>query len=44
MKQQRKKHDREFRHKAVELSYARGNFREITEALAIDKGGSVGSV
>lgn len=38
MKQSRKKHDREFKQKAVELSYARGNATEIAEELGIDKG------
>ena len=38
MKQSRKKYDREFKQKAVELSYARGNATEIAEELGIDKG------
>lgn len=38
MKQNRKKYDREFKQKAVELSYARGNSTEIAEELGIDKG------
>ena len=38
MKQSRKNYDREFKQKAVELSYARGNATEIAEELGIDKG------
>ena len=38
MKQHRKKYDREFKQKAVELSYARGNSTEISVELGIDKG------
>lgn len=38
MKHNRKKYDREFKQKAVELSYARGNATEIAEELGIDKG------
>ncbi|NQU35029.1 MAG: transposase, partial [Bacteroidetes bacterium] len=38
MKQNRKKYDREFKQKAVELSYARGNSSEIAEELGIEKG------
>lgn len=35
MTQKRKKYDREFKQKAVELSYARGNAKEIAEELDI---------
>ena len=35
MTQERKVYDREFKQKAVELSYARGNAREIAEELGI---------
>ena len=35
MTQERKVYDREFIQKAVELSYARGNAREIAEELGI---------
>lgn len=35
MTQERKFYDREFKQKAVELSYARGNAREIAEELGI---------
>jgi len=35
MKKQRNYYDREFKQKAVELSYARGNAREIAEELGI---------
>jgi transposase len=38
MSQNRKKYDKEFKQKAVELSYARGNSKEIAEELGIDKG------
>ena len=38
MERNRKKYDREFKQKAVELSYARGNASEIAEELGIDKG------
>ena len=38
MKHNRKKYDREFKQKAVELSYARGNAKEIADELGIDKG------
>jgi len=38
MNQNRKKYDKEFKQKAVELSYARGNAKEIAEELGIDKG------
>jgi transposase-like protein len=33
MTQQRQKYDREFKRKAVELSFARGNAKEIAEEL-----------
>ena len=35
MTQERQKYDREFKPKAVELSFARGNAREIAEELEI---------
>ena len=35
MTQQRKTYDREFKQKAIELSYARGNAKEIAEELDI---------
>jgi len=35
MTQQRQKYDREFKQKAVELSLARGNAKEIAEELCI---------
>jgi transposase len=35
MTQVRQKYDREFKRKAVELSFARGNAREIAEELGI---------
>ena len=38
MNQNRKKYDKEFKQKAVELSYARGNAKEIADELGIDKG------
>ena len=38
MNQNRKKYDKEFKQKAVELSYARGNAKEISDELGIDKG------
>ena len=38
MNQYRKKYDKEFKQKAVELSYARGNTKEIADELGIDKG------
>ena len=38
MYQNRKKYDKEFKQKAVELSYARGNATEIADELGIDKG------
>jgi transposase len=38
MSQNRKKYDREFKQKAVELSYARGNAKEIADELGIDQG------
>ena len=37
MNQNRKKYDKEFKQKAVELSYARGNAKEIADELGIDK-------
>lgn len=37
MKQMRKKYDKVFKQKAVELSYARGNASEIAEELGIDR-------
>ena len=33
----RKKFDKEFKKKAVELSYARGNATEIAEELGLDR-------
>lgn len=33
----RKKYDTEFKKKAIELSYARGNASEIAEELGIDR-------
>ena len=38
MYQDRKKYDKEFKQKAVELSYARGNAKEIADELGIDQG------
>jgi len=38
MYQNRKKYDKEFKQKAVELSYASGNAKEIADELGIDKG------
>ena len=38
MEHNRKKYDKEFKQKAVELSYARGIAKEIAEELGIDKG------
>ena len=38
MEHNRKKYDKEFKQKAVELSYARGNAKEIADELGIDKG------
>lgn len=38
MNQNLKKYDKEFKQKAVELSYARGNATEIADELGIDKG------
>lgn len=38
MNQNRKKYDKEFKQKAVELSYARGNSKEIAEELGIGQG------
>ena len=38
MNQNRKKYDKEFKQKAVELSYARGNAKEIADELGIDQG------
>ena len=35
MTQKRQKYDREFKRKAVELSFARGNAKEIAEELGI---------
>lgn len=35
MSEERKKYDKEFKQKAVELSYARGSATEITEELGI---------
>ena len=35
MNQMRKKYDKEFKQKAVELSYARGNAKEIADELGI---------
>ena len=35
MTQERQKYDREFKQKAVELSFARGNTREIAKELGI---------
>lgn len=35
MKQERTFYDREFKQKAVELSYARGNTKEIAEELGV---------
>jgi len=35
MTQERQKYDREFKQKVVELSFARGNAREIAEELGI---------
>jgi transposase len=35
MTQQRQKYDREFKRKAVELSFARGNGKEIAKELGI---------
>jgi hypothetical protein len=35
MTQERQKYDREFKQKAVELSFTRGNAREIAEELGI---------
>lgn len=35
MTQQRQKYDREFKRKAVELSFARGNAKEIADELGI---------
>lgn len=37
MNQMRKKFDKEFKKKAVELSYARGNATEIAEELGLDR-------
>ncbi len=37
MKRTRQKYDREFKQKAVELSYTRGNASEIAEELGIRK-------
>ncbi len=37
MNEMRKKYDKEYKKKAVELSYARGNSSEIAEELGIDK-------
>ena len=37
MNQMRKKFDNEFKKKAVELSYARGNATEIAEELGIER-------
>ena len=37
MNQMRKKFDKEFKKKAVELSYARGSASEIAEELGIDR-------
>ena len=37
MSPMRKKFDREFKKKAVELSYARGNASEIADELGIDR-------
>ena len=38
MTKERQSYDREFKQKAVELSYARGNAKEIADELGIDKG------
>ena len=38
MRQNRKKFDKEFKQKAVELSYARGNAKEIADELGIGQG------
>ena len=38
MNQNRKKYDKEFKQKAVELSYARGNAKEIADELGIGHG------
>ena len=38
MEHNRKKYDKEFKQKAVELFYARGIAKEIAEELGIDKG------
>ena len=38
MNQNRKKYDKEFKQKAVELSYARGNAKEIADELGIGQG------
>ena len=38
MNQMRKKYDKEFKQKAVELSYARGNAKEIADELGIGQG------
>ena len=38
MEQNRKKYDKEFKQKAVELSYARGNAKEIADELGIGQG------
>ena len=38
MNQNRKRYDKEFKQKAVELSYTRGNAKEIADKLGIDKG------
>ena len=38
MTQKRQKYDREFKQKAVELSFARGNAKEIAEELGIRPG------
>jgi transposase len=35
MTQERQKYDRDFKQKAVELSFARGNAKEIAEELGI---------
>ncbi len=38
MNHYRKKYDKEFKQKAVELSYARGNAKEIADELGIGQG------
>jgi transposase len=38
LNQNRKKYNKEFKQKAVELSYATGNTKKIADELGIDKG------